>query len=298
MWGIVNFTINRHFLTNNGEIFFINKSGVDYVLKIRKFHDESEITPVIYINGYIKSSSLVLPFESHNCGEDFLIDKVTCRLVTLSKKADLALNSRYILAFKNFEQLIGCHLAKIHKLMKVIPDNNLSGKLSWPKKTEKFNINSIMNHHYIAREVVDFYLFVKGNSEFLNNISKQWLHGDFRVNNLVLNRQDGGFQLKNIDFDNTSFFPRIYEIVRGFMCTVVNDKFPVNGSNLFDNYLDAYESIFPLLPMEREVLGAIYIWIGLSDVLVRVHINGCMSPYDRLVIKRCNYLIGFKSFKS
>ncbi|MDO7411997.1 phosphotransferase [Acinetobacter baumannii] len=296
LWGVKGFILDRYFSTSNSQLFFINTEKGKYVLKSRNYKKENEIKSLLYVNDYIKLSSLILPFERNLNGDDFLIDNQYKRLITITSKADVSLNSRYILALNNYEVVIGEALAELHKLMRSIPINNYKSKLVWPNEFIDFNYLNFSN--FVSKDLMGIYYSALENRSLIDNLTRQWIHGDFRVNNLVLNYNDGFRRLKIIDFDNVSIFPRVYEVVRAFMCTIINDKFPRDIFFLFSKYLDAYENVFPLSLIERELLIKVYIWVGLNNVLRRVYINGCLKPYDKLVLKRCNYIAVVNKFYS
>jgi Ser/Thr protein kinase RdoA (MazF antagonist) len=163
---------------------------------------------------------------------------------------------------RNLGELLG----ELHtKFMRFSPIIGFSSALNWPvPRTEKFSHDSQIS----ASEALELEIERKQCLNILNkNISdystlpKQWIHGDFHSGNVL----KGENSLKVIDYDQVSYFTKIYEVIRGFFAYFPECYSDNSMTEKLYIYLKSYQAQFPLSLAEIELGLPLYLWVTLSD---------------------------------
>ncbi|WP_141687565.1 phosphotransferase [Pseudomonas sp. 25 E 4] len=176
-------------------------------------------------------------------------------------------------------------LAGIHKSLRNIPAGENYSFLSYPlssksKALEGLEASICQSLGSSARSAFEY-------GKYVHECSKpelHWVHGDFRPQNIGY--QTEGKRLIAIDFDNTSFFSRAYEVARGYLCCTSQIR-PAHLRSEFDRFVNSYNQAYYLSSDAREILCH-YLYVAICSIASRKQITNTLSEYDKIVYHRCN----------
>ncbi len=124
--------------------------------------------------------------------------------------------------------------------------------------------SDISGYSFLEEQYYYFLKFVS-NKHLNFKFPFQFIHGDMHLNNIIMSLQNN--DLKIIDFDQVSFFPRVYEIGR-FLLTIINLEKDFHGNiKIFQIFFHAYTSIYPLSKDEKSGMFDYYYFCLISNVI-------------------------------
>ena len=128
-------------------------------------------------------------------------------------------------------------LAKLHSILNLYPSNIESVNI---KNYKLFNFNELNNKTSKYREIIEFKYSILQKNKFLKKkINNKIIHGDFYEDNVLFEKKTNMFYI--IDFDNTSYGSRSYEIISSGLKCCFNIDSEIMLEN-FLNYLKTYIS--------------------------------------------------------
>nr|WP_316642654.1 phosphotransferase [uncultured Roseateles sp.] len=196
--------------------------------------------------------------------------------------------ARQLSASVDWFRKIGILLGSIHNTLAAAEGLVETSFLSWPVPS-----NDIINRKTtnwgacLPKEVVrDLRQSLASRKQYAS-LKRQWLHGDFSTGNIInkISSITGEMTPLLIDFDNASYFPRIYEVIRGFFAIGGVQRSCIRAN--FREYVRGYIESQSLTEIEKTFGLDAYCWIAAHDVVTHLRKrNGIATTYDQRVIRR------------
>jgi len=291
IWGWSNPNYIKEEKRRNGALVYLNDKGADLVLKLSKVFSITSNKLNFYRPAIVQSiaatSDVALPLFHTLDGQSFVCEKSF--VMSVSPRA-VSINANTLRRLVSREEVFGTLMGLFHKSLEHLPREEMGGILHHPGYSLNERIFSDGDirrlFDFIHPDAYELYLESLCFIEDFRVLKWHWIHGDFRPENLVLHHG----RLLLIDFDNTSYFYRGYEIVRGFLSCSVGVKGDAHSRYLM--FLRSYKKYCDLSNREKYIILYLYVWISLSNV-ARVFSEGSewSDYYFKLMIGRFKILV-------
>lgn len=117
-----------------------------------------------------------------------------------------------------------------------------------------------------CREAIEWRLRILADyglgSQTVATTQHSWVHGDARPDNLLTTTARRHLF---IDFDQVSRFPRLYEVVRGYVASIGPELPDHLLDSTFRSYLSAYHAIMPISAADRALMVDLYITVQAAE---------------------------------
>jgi Ser/Thr protein kinase RdoA (MazF antagonist) len=255
----------------NDNVFKILFNGNLYILKLYNKIDYKRILFISCCQDYIYNSLGCTAEIIKTANEDnYLLYKNNSSIIIY--KYIKGYQIKYV--HNDLYGSIGLFIAKLHRYLSYY--NEIKGNpyyLRYPSNNYEYIDELILNHEHFTGNI--FYIkALKYKKDLLLNINKdniskyysikkQIIHGDIYLGNIIY--EYNGNNKYIIDFDQSSYFPRIYELCRAFFMIVnikEKDKYLID---YLKYYLGGYCNEYGLSFKERKNIFEFYLWILLWD---------------------------------
>lgn len=206
------------------------------------------------------------------------------QIITISPYINLFASRQLFSRRQQGTEELASLLAGIHMTLRGLPAADMYSFLLYPP-TSKCTAFEKLSHdicHSLSSSATSVFEHGKFIHEFFRP-EAQWIHGDFRPQNIGY--QSDKSKLLAIDFDNTSFFPRVYEVARGYLCCAPSLRQPF-ASLEFERFIDSYNEVYYLNFNTREIFSY-YIYIAICSIASRNLQSERVSGYDKIIYHRC-----------
>lgn len=151
-------------------------------------------------------------------------------------------------------------------------------------------------HDATSQEAIDWRIKILSefglDTQSLAATPRSWLHGDARPDNLLIAHSPD--RLLFIDFDQVSYFPRPYEIVRAFTACIGPQLSVHPPGSTFRDYLNAYQAVAPIPASDRLVMIDLYLTVQAAETRTFTTPEGeirGMPAFARARHQQLNWLI-------
>ncbi len=239
-------------MENGGTKLFLKQYRFDNLKKINEIH---KVKFFFAKNGI----PVILPIENKACAFVFehmgkfysIFPYVSGRTIRKEELTKSALESA------------GCMLAKIHRLSKDgYPAIAKHFNKGWDKNKLLSEIKGInqkittlpkkTRYDNLALEILDLKkkLITEDKSQYIDFklISDHLIHGDYHEMNIFFDKGDKVTHI--FDLEKAGIAPRVIELVRSMDYMCFNGRYSDHNFTLADNYLNAYNKIYPITHSE------------------------------------------------
>ncbi|WP_339492236.1 hypothetical protein [Pseudomonas sp. EA_15y_Pfl2_R67] len=283
-WGLPKIHAYTYLKTLNSCLIFIRTetSSFQYVIKARPdiWHSNVFWPGIAATKAY--DSGLGLNLIKTKAGTGW--SRAQNHIITITRYVNVFTSRKSLGRRPQSVEGIASLLAGVHKSLRNMPANENYSLLSYPPNSKCKALDEQANNicRSLGSAAKSVFEYGKSVHECMM-LERHWIHGDFRPQNIGYQTDER--RLIAIDFDNTSFFSRAYEVARAFLCCTSQMR-PSHLPSEFERFMNSYNQTYQLCNDTRETL-CYYLYIAICSIASRTQQTSTLSGYDKIVYHRC-----------